>query len=167
MKCFNCGSEVNNYDKFCNNCGATVNGSSPVDASYNVSGKKSSALFWSLFVVIILTAVFCFLPYASVLGFDFNYVYADLGLGNPEIKDGIFILVFSALSMLFLLLKKRIPVLVFEIASLAIFIIDFVSDSNKVGNVLKYEAGFYLVLIAIIVGIVLALLRVILKRKFK
>ena len=166
MKCLNCGSEVNDGDKFCNSCGAVV-GSPVAAAQYNDVSKKSSALFWVLFTLIILSAVFCFLPYLSVLGVKMNYVYFDSGFGEAEIKDGIFIVIFSALSMLFLLLKKRIPVLVFQVLSLAVFFFDYINDKDKIGYLMQYEVGFYLVLITLIASFVIALLRLILKKKFK
>ena len=167
MRCINCGNEVREDSSFCNNCGFNLSGTNTIEAKYENNDKKSSILFWLLLVVSLLTIVFCFLPYFSVLNIKSNYVFLDLGYGELDIKDGIFVVSFSVISILLLIFKKKVPVLLFQIASLVIFIIDYVSDRDKTRELFKYEIGFYLVLVAIIVGIILALLRVVLKNKYK
>ena len=86
--------------------------------------------------------------------------------GKVDIKDGIFIVIFSGLSILLLLFKKRIPILIFQSLGLLVFILDFINDSNEIGNLSDYYGiGFYLVCIFLIISIVLSLMRVIMKKK--
>ena len=164
MRCSNCGMELNGSTKFCNNCGANLDG---VVANYNVVGKTNNILFYVLLVTVVLGAISCFLPYVSVLDLESNYVYFDPGFGSVDVKDGILVVIFSVLSVIFLLLKKRIPILVFQSLSLIVFILDYFNDTGNNGNLIEYKVGFYLVLIALIASFVLSLLRVILKKKFK
>lgn len=179
MKCNNCGMEVKENETFCGNCGNKIvpdnnennintntNNDTPVynnTVVYNnvtIYNNKKSMIIWILLLISIIGCMgACFLPYASGFGQTINYVYE-----GETILDGIFVLVFGAIAILLLLFKKRIPVLVFQILSLVVFIVDL---ANAKPEYISYGIGFYLVLILIIASIVLAAIRLFLKNKFE
>lgn len=182
MKCIHCGADIEENKKICEYCGRSQESVSENIAveqqpygnvpAYNgpvaysdVNTGKNKIIFILLLITLAACIGACFLPYISIQGYSVNYVYTDL-LGKVDIKDGIFIVIFSGVSFLLLLFKKRIPILIFQSLGLLVFILDFINDSNEIGNLSDYYGvGFYLVCIFLIISIVLSLIRVIMKKK--
>ena len=163
MFCVNCGAKLKEDVKFCSNCGADLD-KKATPAKYSESKGNNSVIFWILFALFILIMGACFLPYFSILGIKCNFVFFDPGFGDVQVKDGVFLLIFEFLAIILLLFKNRIPVFIFQVLSLGIMIIDLIADADKK---VTYEVGFYLLLVLLITTIVLSLIRLILKKKFK
>ena len=70
------------------------------------------------------------------------------------------------LSIICLLCNKNISVLVVQILSLGLVIVDYANDSNNFDSLIQYQIGFYVLLVALIISIVLAFIRLILNKKF-
>lgn len=186
MKCIHCGADIEENKEVCEYCGKSQNSVSESNAVENIQeqqsyGKmptyngsvaygeinnvKNKAIFILLLISLAACIGACFLPYFNIEGYTFNYVYTDL-LGNVDIKDGIFIVVLSALSIIFLITKKRIPILIFQLLGLFVFVFDFIHDSNEIGDLSNYYSiGFYLVFVFLVISVVLSLIRVIMKKK--
>lgn len=138
----------------------------------NNEAKKNPVIYIILLVCLALCMGACFLPYASIEGFTFNYVYSEEAAslsGNSGLKDGLFILIFCGISIITLLIKKRrIPPLVCTILSYAVFMYDYINDNSSI-QVIRvsdyYSVGFYLVLVFLTISLVLSIVRMVLKNK--
>ena len=166
MRWTNCGSEVLPGTNFCNNCGANINGG---NVGYNnpYPVQKNSSLQIILLIVIIISIVGCFLPYVSSLGLKMNYVYYENPItGDLDLKDGSLLIAMGVASFICLLCKKKVPVLVLQIISLGLLLLDLGNDTNRFGELLHYEVGFYVMLVSLIISVVLAIIRLAGNKKY-
>lgn len=174
MKCVYCGGEIEPNKIKCDYCGKTQpyglqNEVSPemvYQYHQDVNTRVNKVVFYMLLLLVIGSLVGCFLPYAEDGREVVSYIYNEIPGRSGEIADGVLILISSGIALLFLLFKRRIPVLLFQSASLFVAIYDYFQVKD-VGR--KYlAAGFYTVLICLIASVVLSLIRLIGgKRKFK
>lgn len=170
MKCLSCGSEIIDDSKFCQSCGAPVqkvdeqvqSEVKPVEEQVHPEVKtqeKNSTLLLITFILILVSCIAVFLPYASALGIvNINYFK-----NGDQYLDGIFILILGAISFIFLALKKKIPVLILEIGVAIVFVYDWINVQNNLGvysSLISYEIGFYLLLISILGVIIVSVLRI-------
>ncbi len=163
MKCLYCNAELNENSTKCEYCGneqkqEVVNNNTKV-----VHNKIQIIIFLLLIVSIVMSMVACFFPYFDIYGYSQNYVSYD-----GQAADGVFIIIFGMLSLLFILLKKRIPVLIFQILSLSVFLYDYIYQQTH--SVYKYASryygmGFKMLFVFTILSVILSLIRVIWKKK--
>ena len=177
MKCIYCNAELNENSSRCEYCGNEqeknneennniVNNNTIPVINNNQQAKYSIfqiIILTLLIVSIIMSIVACFLPYFNVYGFTQNYVSYE-----GEAADGVFVIFFGALSLLFIALNKRIPVLIFQILSATVFFYDYINQRTH--EVYKYASryygvGFKMLFVFSILSVILALVRVIVKNK--
>ena len=123
----------------------------------------NNTIYIALIIIIIGCILSCFLPYISVGSSSINYVYNE-SFNGIRIKDGAFVVALCFFSLILLIMKKRIPVFIFQLLSLGIFVIDYFNDKDMIsllGQIapIKYGIGFYLVLIFAIASVVLSFIR--------
>lgn len=131
-----------------------------------VDNKKLKYTFYICLGIIVIG---CFLPYVTALGYSTNYVFYD---GN--VKDGIFIIGFAILALIFILKDKYLGALISQCASFGIFLLDFFDYKSKlnsfgtyVSSISKFGVGFYIVLVGVILSLVISIILFINKRKIK
>ena len=121
--------------------------------------------------------VVCFLPYLSFDDYSMNYVYTKSSLSTGiNLKDGIFVLIFGFISLLTLFIgKKKIPPLVFQSLSFGVFLYDYfdtknntiISTLNKyLDSKIRFDIGFYLLFVFLIISVILSIIRVVKKDKY-
>ena len=132
---------------------------------YYPIARKNKSILIILAITIIVCIISCFLPFFSVLGFTQNYV-----MSGEKVLDGIFIIAFGIISLLLLVFKKRIPVLIFQILSNAVFFYDYFNIKSKDTYGIAshiFGIGFYLLFIFLIVSLVLSIVRIVAKNNFE
>ena len=133
---------------------------------YDYVSGKNRTIYRILIISIIICMFSCFLPIYKIDSSTLNYVYNSY---TGRILDGIFILIFGSISLLFLLIgkkKRKVPVLIFQLLSFGIFAYDFFrEEARELNKYLSefYGIGYYLLLVFLIISVILALIRVIKK----
>lgn len=108
-----------------------------------MNGSKKMYLSQMLVIAFgLLVCISTVMPAATVLGQKVNLLKPDGELGS-----GIFFIVLSALAIIFALLKKKIPTLIFAVLNLLLGIIQFSQFSDYMEFA---SAGLYLMLIGTI-----------------
>ena len=133
--------------------------------SYDGGEKKNNIIYILLLISIAICMIACFLPYVDILGIKQNYIS---GL-DGDVLDGIFVLIFGGVAIVTLFFKKRLPALIMQLLSGAVFFYDYFKQLDSPSYKLVshfYGYGFYILFIFLIVSIVLALIRVVNKKKF-
>ena len=159
MKCLNCGNNILENSKFCQYCGVPTHKEtqSQLEVQHQIQEKKSTLYILSI-IFVIASCVAVFLPYASVLGVNINYIN-----NNGKIADGIFILISGALSFIFLCFRKKVPILIFGILSILVFAYDWINMNDKLGNyssIVNHGIGFYIILISLIGILIVSFMRI-------
>lgn len=91
------------------------------------------------------------IPYASVLGVEVSLIDGD----------GVYVIMGLAVAVLFLVLQKRIPYIVFTVVQLVLCVLEIInlrSRNRNAFNLIRYEMGYYLHILGIIAMIVGAVL---------
>ena len=184
-KCIFCTAELEDNQHKCDYCGKdqdsnqlgqSVNQNLEMNSIINDNNEvmtnniyykgSSSSIMQILFIIsVIICMISCFLPYFSIFGISQNYVYQD-----TKILDGVFILAFGVVAVLTALFKKKIPPLIFQLLSLGVFLYDYINQkTNEYSNIISrlYGIGFYLLFIFLIGSVILAIVRLAGKDKFK
>lgn len=183
MKCNYCTAQIEDGSTKCSYCGKeqpqqtveeqTINQN--IDQNnyvpqYNyypekVETKKSKGIYKALFISIAICMIACFLPFWGTEGVYINYTY-----NSGKVADGILLIILGILSFIFLGFKKRIPILICQILSAAVFFYDYMHLKNSIlikyfGNYVDFDygIGFYLIFIFSIVSVILSLIRMIKK----
>lgn len=180
-KCVSCTAEIQDDEKFCSYCGKEQESQivdnnqnqMPMVNNYNQypnNEKKSKVLYILLIVTIVICMGACFLPFFSIGDYSINYIYNESLSSLSKsggVADGVFVITFGIISILTIAIgKKRIPAIIFQSLSCAVFFYDYFNGQDS-GLLSQYYAiGFYLLFVFLIVSVVLAILRLILKNKF-
>ena len=163
MKCIFCNAEINDNSTKCEYCGKELKEENNSNNQITMEKKKHIFVFYLLIITIVLSMVACFLPYFEVYEFSQNYVSYD-----GQAADGVFILIFGAISLLLLIWKKRIPVFILQVLSASVFFYDYYYQ--QANSVYKYASryyglGFKMLFSLLIATVVLSLTRIIWKKK--
>ena len=159
--CRFCGTELEEENKFCTSCGKSTG----TEVVYvKASSEKKNSLQIALAIIIGLSIVSLFLPYFSVLGFSASYYDTFKG-------DGSIILICQLLGLMLLLFRGYgSKVLLFMTQGITCFIVlyDYFNNEFRINELLSkytnvslsvYGIGCYILLIASVVSVILALIR--------
>ncbi len=134
---------------------------SPNPANTNYQPTKSDNLRIFLYIAMLASIAACFLPIVSIsiLGYtvSINYIYNE-----GSVADGIFIIIFQIIAMICLAKNKKTTVCVLEILAAGIFGITAYNLFTRVSKSISISIsnylgiGFYVLLISLVLGIVLA-----------
>ena len=70
---------------------------------------------------VVLTLISLFLPFYTIMGmYTFNYVYNSM-LGQSSVADGIFVIIFMIVAIIFIFLQKPVVVLIMSVLSLLLY----------------------------------------------
>lgn len=168
MKCIYCTADIPDGSTVCEYCGKNQTeekvehqiAHNNEEKQYTpIIVKQNPTILILLLISIIVCGIACFLPYFSLLGVTQNYV-----LSGDKICDGIFILGFGVLSIVLMFMKKRIPVVIFQALSCAVFFYDYYHQKQSIYSDLMsrmYGVGFYLLFIFLIISLILSIIRLI------
>ncbi len=142
-----------------------------------IVSKKNKVIKVLLIITIVLSMIACFLPFISFEDFSMNYVYSkDSSMSkNSGIKEGVFVLVFCAISVFILLRDKgRVSVFILQLLSLGVLIFDYINMKNdlvlelikRFSGLNVYGIGLYLLFVFLILSVILSIIRVIKKDKY-
>lgn len=159
--CRFCGTELNEENKFCTNCGKSTG----AEIVYvKTDNEKKNSIQIALAIIISLSIVSLFLPYFSVLGFSASY------FETFEIDANI-ILICQLLGLMLLLFRNYgSKVLLFMTQGVTCFILlyDYFNNEIRINELLSkytnvslsvYGIGCYILMIASVVSVVLTLVR--------
>lgn len=124
----------------------------------NESLKKRFKI--GIFVVSAVMILSTFLPFASVLGYDFSLLFTK----GSQTGDGIIVVALGVVCIVLALLNKRVPLLVAGAASFS-FAIYEVLQMGQFGGLVSKEIGYWLFLLSTIVLLVLSVLNFIPSKK--
>lgn len=127
--------------------------------------KKSNILLIILYVLLGSCIISCFLPFVTgIFNLSMNYVYYA-----NQVKDGVIVIAFAVLSDIFLIFKKKIPITICQVLSMAVIIYDFIDINGTdamTSGLVNFGIGFYLVAISTVGAIVVSIIRIIKKENF-
>ncbi len=120
---------------------------------------------------LILTVISLFLPFYTVdafgYGFTMNYVYNEV-LGQSSLADGIFIIVFMVIAIIFIFLQKPIVVIVMGVLSLLLYAYTESNMSSELGvysSMVTRGIGPVILIIGVLVLIGGAIMKIAMKNK--
>lgn len=162
MFCEECGKELTGNEEKCPNCGKTVK-TKVQDAQEQIEKAKtelakevsiSNYVFKMdeliYYISSIVTILACFFPFvsASAFGTSLNIAYIS--------GDGILVIILIIVAAVLLYLKKSLVTLILSILSLIVILFDFFNASKVTSLGASYGLGAYLLFIAGIVNVVMA-----------
>lgn len=165
MYCKKCGNQIDEGVAFCKMCGAQVEKNShkaDTGAGGNLMQDNMKRLKIWIMAVSLLMALATLLPWMSTRYGGSH----SISLMSPEegMGDGIFFVFCAVMVIVFLLLKKNIPVLVFSIISFLLYcfellqIIKLYSQLEGYASYISEGSGFYLMTLSVIALLVLSII---------
>ena len=153
MFCPGCGKEVDENANVCPFCGAQLKAAPAAPAAAAASNTGLIGLIvGALGAVIGLIAVFLPIMQAELLGFKESASY----IGNESTRVfGIISLVLLAVSLLFVLLRLKVPAIIFSTLNLVytvlICVVTVIAMNDDGYGLVKPAIGFYLLIVGAVV----------------
>lgn len=164
MYCKNCGKEVINGAKFCQDCGQPVENDNSTSQTMNqhlgkvqnkldnfaenmknkeveVSGKKFNMLEVITFGSTILTVIACFLPFISMGYYSISLM--DAG------KDAIIFIILAGAASVFAYLAQDLAALCAAIVTLVYLIMELSDVNSALSGLASLGIGAYLMIVAV------------------
>lgn len=170
MYCKKCGNQVDEGVAFCKMCGAPMGEDSykaDTGAGGNVILANVKRLKIGIIAASLLMALATLLPWIALDSEIAHYAgMKSISLLNPngEIGDGIIFIFFAVIMIVFLCLKKNIPVLVCGILPFLLYcfelsqIKELYSLMQGYTSYISKGSGFYLMTLSVIALLVLSIL---------
>ncbi|MBO6165132.1 MAG: hypothetical protein J6O17_02015 [Eubacterium sp.] len=134
---------------------------------FNISEPANLVMLGGL----ILTVISLFLPFYKINAFSYeltmNYIYNE-ALGQSSLADGVFILVFMVIALVFIFLQKSIVVIVMGVLSLLLYAYTESNMSSELGAYSTYVTrgiGPVLLIIGLLVLIGGAVMKLVMDKK--